>query len=254
MAVQVRLGSRTASAIATRRPATSGERDYYIQYVIDGKTQRARKLDPVDFSSSHVATLQTAHFTEDRRLFFDNPAWQSVWLGAGEEKTVFLVIDEAERAFALELLVRGGYLNGRLTEGYYLADMRFSQVNGLKRDPNALLSLVYSGEAKIREFIHGETLLSALAKNARPQANWFERLLHGVSMRWATYVIEPRYSEIRRTFKDAHEANVMLELIPLHNPERKSHYMFPVPALAEDGRLHWCFYRLTPIDVRALPR
>lgn len=252
MAVQVRLGSRTA--FATKQSAAKVERDYYIQYVIDGKVQRAKKLDPVDFSSAHVATLQTAHFTEDRRLFFDNPAWQSVWLGAGEEKTVFLVVDEAQRAFALELLVRGGYMSGRLTEGYYLAEMQFSRVNGLKRDPNALLSMVYSGEAKIREFIHGETLLSAFAKNTRPQATWFSRLVHRVSMCWAASVAEPRYSEVRHTFKDAHEANVMLELIPLHNPERKSHYMFPVPAISHDGRLRWHFYRLTPIDVRALPR
>jgi hypothetical protein len=145
-------------------------------------------------------------------------------------------------------------LSGRLTEGYYLAEMQFSRINGLKRDPNALLSMVYSGEAKIREFIHGETLLSALAKNARPQANWFSRLVHAVSMRWAVSVVAPRYCEIRHTFKDAHEANVMLELIPLHNPERKSHYILPVPAISEDGRLRWHFYRLTPIDVRAMPR
>ncbi len=252
MAVRVQIGARP-SLVAVRQKNQVQERGFYIQYKLNGKLFSARKLDPADFSPNHFQTLGTARFNPEGKLIFSNPNWQSVWLGAGEEKTVFLIVDEERRAFALELLVRGGYLNGRLTEGYYLADLHLSQIGGLKRDPNALLSLTFSGEAKAREYIYGETLAGPALAAFRPKANLLAKAINQVSMCWAAYVTAPRYGNLRQIFKDAHEANVMIELVPLHNPERKSHYLFPIPALAQDGRLHWFFYRLTPIDVRALP-
>lgn len=251
MAVRIGVGARTAAAVAAKQRIATQEREYYIKYVVDGEVRQARKLDPVDFSAAHIHTLSSARLTEGRKLIFDNPAWQSIWLGAGEEKTVFLVVDEADRAFALELLVRGGYLNGRLTEGYYLADLRLSQLVGQKRDSKACMSLTYSGEAKAREFIFGETLAGPCNEELRPKGNWFRRTVNRVCLGWAMYVTHHRYHELQRTFGDAHEANVAIELIPIHNPERKSHYIFPILALGHDRRLHWHFYRLTPIDVRA---
>lgn len=251
MAVQVKVGARLTAAVAAKQTV---DRNYYIQYEVNGVLHRARKLDPVDFSAAHLQTLSTAHLTSDRKLVFNNPGWRSVHLGAGEEKAVFLIVDEAHRAFALELLVRGGYLNGRLTEGYYLADLRIPAVCGEKRDPNAILSLTYNGEAKVREFIYGATLVDVALGTRRTRANKLLRMISAAAMQWASYVVAPRYEQVRRTFKDAHEANVAIELIPLHNPERKTHFLFPIPALGQDKRLHWYFYRLTPIDVRARPR
>lgn len=251
MAVRIGVGVGTAAAVAGKQRAAAQQREYYIKYVVDGAIRQARKLDPVDFNPAHIHTLSSARLTHDRKLVFDNPAWRSVWLGAGEEKSVYLIIDEHDRAFALELLVRGGYLQGRLTEGYYLADLRLSHLTGQKRDPKALLSLTYSGEAKAREFIYGETLAGPSHVSLRPQGNSLRRLINNICLSWATYVAMPRYHDLRRTFVDAHEANVAIELIPIHNPERKSHYLFPILALGHDRRLHWHFYRLTPIDVRA---
>jgi hypothetical protein len=253
MAVQVKVAGRLVGAVAANRVAEAQDRAAYIHYILNGEQFRAKKLDPVDFSAAHIQTLGSARLSDSRQqLSFDNPAWKSIYLGAGEEKAVFLIIDEEERAFALELLVKGGYLNGRLTEGYYLADLHLSHISGVRRDPKAILSLTYSGEAKVREFIYGATLVEVALGTRRAEANPLFRFISAVAMNWASYVINPRYHQVRRTFKDAHEANVAIELIPLHNPERKSHSLLPIPVVAYDKKLHWYFYRLTPIDVRAM--
>jgi len=253
MAVQVQIGAR-ATSLATQRKAQIQAQKYFIKYLRNGELSEATKLDPAEFSAAHLQTLNTATLTADRELIFGNPHWHSFRLGAGEEKTVFMVVDEAQRAFALELLVRGGYLNGHLAEGHYLADLRLSEIAGLKREPKAMLSLVYSGEVRVREFIYGDTLVSSSRSLPQPKGSILKSLFDGLGRWWARQVIFTRYQEIQRIYKDAHEANVIIELIPLHNPERKSHYLLPIPALACDNRLRWYFYRLTPIDVRALPR
>lgn len=252
MAVRIGVGAR--SAVAVTQQSRISVRDFYIKYRLNGQTFEAQKLDPAEFSAAHRQILSTARLTDNRRLLFDNPAWRSLWLGAGEEKSVYLVVDEVNRAFAVELLVQGGYLNGHLTEGYYLTEMHLSNIAGLRRDDKACISLKYSGEARIREYIYGETLAGPANQAMQPKGTWLARQINCLSLSWAAMVVASRYASLRHIYKDAHEANVVIELIPLHNPERKSHYLLPIPALAHDGHLHWYFYRLTPIDVRSLGR
>ncbi len=258
MAVQRRVGifeelaGKGQARVSAMHQAATEKRLTYIIYNFYGETKRARKLDPVDFSAEHLATLRTGFFDDQNRLAFVDPGWKCVWVGAGEEKAVFLVVDNENRAFALELLVKDGYQNGRLIDGYYLADLQLSQVAGRKRDPRCALSLVYSGQAKAREFIFGETIAGPPLNNMRPTGNRSRRVINALSWNWAKSIIFPGYSKIQQKYRDAHEANVAIELIPLPNPEGKSHFLMPVPLLAHDKRLHWYFYRLTPIDVRTV--
>jgi hypothetical protein len=226
-------------------------KDYFVQYVFGGQVFSAQKIDPVNFTAHHISIIKTATLTENRELVFANPAWQSVWLGAGEEKAVYLVVDEHRQAFAIELLVKDGYQYGHLTEGYYLAEMNLPQICGLKRVQSACLSLVYSGEIKVREFIYGETVADISFKSSRKKGNPVWAFIDFMSKKWARFVFMPRHVELYRTFRDVHDANIMIELIPLHNPQRKKHNKIPIPFLAEDGNLRLFYYRLTPIDVRA---
>ncbi len=258
MAVQRRVGifgelaGKRQSAIAAKQLAASDKRLFYIKYPINGVIRKATKLDPVDFTTQHLTTLASGHFDANNRLAFDNPAWGSAWLGAGEEKAVFLIVDGENRAFALELLVQGGYQDGRLVDGYYLANFQISQIAGRKRDPRCAFSLKFSGEAKAREFIFGETLAGPPLKHMSPSGNFGNSIINKLAWRWAKSIVYPYFCENQRRYRDAHEANVAIEFIPLHNPQRKSHFLFPILALGHDGRLHWYYYRLTCIDVRTV--
>jgi hypothetical protein len=234
-----------------RRLAVAASKDTYIKYVFKGEVFTAQKLDPVNFSSYHLNIIRTATLTDSRELVFANPAWHSVWLGAGEEKTVYLVVDDQQNAFAIELLVKDGYLYGRLTEGYYLTEMTLPKIAGLKRVPSACLSLAYSGEIKVREFIYGETIADISLKSSCKKGNPLFGLIDMLSKKWARFASFPRRVDIVRTFRDAHDANIMIELVPLHNPQHKKHYAIPMPFLTEDGKLRLFYYRVTPIDVRA---
>lgn len=232
-------------------PAVNSVPGAEISYVRNGQVWQAVKLDPVDFEESHRQALLTARLTPERELVFGAPGWKSVWIGAGEEKAVFLVIDPLNRAFALEVLAKGTYLAGRLTEGHYFADLHVPGLANVRWDSRAVCGHIFSGEVKAREFIYGDTLSGpGLKPEPAVKPSLLARLVGKCSRSWAYSVVYARYKQIRRTYKDAHEANVMFELLPLNNPEKKDHYLFPLLWLEEDGRLHLRFYRLTPIDVR----
>lgn len=230
---------------------------YELKYYLDGRVQTFSKIRSEDFTPAHWRTLETAAFNAAGHLVFDNPHWQSVWLGAGEEKAVYLVVDAENHAFALELLDRATYLEGKLMEGHYFGDVCMSKIRGYKPNPGSLVGHVFGSRGRVREFIHGETLAGKLTqprhKNAHPLAFplvWLTRLSHEL----ARSIIYPRYKALRQQYGDAHEANVVIELIPLHNPEHKNHYFLPLLWSDHDGYPHWRFFRLTPIDVRTKGR
>lgn len=220
-------------------------------YTWGNQVHEATKIKEVEFDEAHLHALRTARFNANRELVFDVPGWKSVWIGAGEEKAVFLVIDSHNRAFALEVLAKASYLDGRLTEGHYYADLIIPGIINVRWDKQALFGHIFSGEVKAREFIYGETLAGPglRCEPAKP-VNFFNRAIGKFFRGWARNAVALRYEKVRRTYKDAHEANVVVELLPLSNPEKKKHYLLPTIALEDDGRLHLRYFRLTPIDVR----
>ncbi len=225
-----------------------GSEILYAQY---GQVKKATKLVPHEFDEAHRLAIANLHMSSRRELIFDTPGWQSFWIGAGEEKAVFLVIDPQSRAFALELLAKGTYLEGHLAEGHYFADLHVSGLSNFRWNSQSYFDHVFSGRIKVREFVYGDTLAGpGLRVPPLVPVSWPRKLVNWLVRNWISWVISPRYWHFRRLYRDAHEANVMIEVLPLNNPERKSHYLFPLPWLEEDGRLHLRYYRLTPIDVR----
>ncbi|MDB5078776.1 MAG: hypothetical protein JWP00_700 [Chloroflexi bacterium] len=211
----------------------------------------ASKLKLAEFDEGHRQALLTARFNENRELVFGVTGWRSAWVGAGEEKAVYLIIDAQNRAFALEVLAKASYLDGKLTEGHYFADLHVPGIANVRWDKQSLFGHIFSGEVKAREFIYGDTLAGpGLRTKLVKPVNPLKRLIGGFCKFWAHSVVIPRYEAVRRTYRDAHEANVMVELLPISNPERKKHYLFPILWLEDDCRLHLRYFRLTPIDVR----
>ena len=210
----------------------------------------ARKIAAVEFLPSHAATLKTGRLTaQGKRLVFDDPAWRGIWLGAGEEKAVFLIVDDQKRAFALELLDRHGYREGKLTEGHYYADICLPHLQGASATGDAttasLFGLRFSGNARAREFIYGYTLADLHAPQYRSTGFWSR-----TSASVARSRVWLKRRSIAHHYADAHDANVMIELMPVMNPEGKTHYGLPLLWRDLSGHLQWYIFRLTPIDVR----
>ena len=237
---------------------TSSEKNYCeIKYYLNGRLQTLTKIQAEEFSPAHWRTLQNISFDETGHLLFDNPEWQSLWLGAGEEKTVYLIVDEKAHAFALELLDRRTYLEGQLVEGQYFGDVFMSKINGYKPNPESLVGHVFGSRGRVREFIYGETLAGKLTQPRHKEARRLPLpmlLLTWISYHLARMMVFGRYAYIQEQYSDAHEANVAIELIPLHNPEQKKHYFLPLLWSDQAGHLHWYYFRLTPIDVRTKAR
>ena len=230
------------------RPVRGSE----LCYVKDGRVWPAVKLGLSEFDHDHREAIANLKMSASRELLFDVPGWRSTWIGAGEEKAVFLVVDPQGRAFAIELLAKGTYLQGHLAEGHYFAEIYVPGLSNFRWNTHSFFDHVFSGIVKVREFVYGDTLAGPGLRVAPvKRASIPARLLHKMARNWVTWVVTPRYYRLRKRYRDAHEANVMIELLPLANPENKSHYLLPIPWLEEDGRLHLRYYRLTPIDVRA---
>lgn len=230
---------------------TSAVRGAAIYYTLGDQVLEATKLNLGEFDEWHRQAVLTARLNENRELVFGVPGWKSVWMGAGEEKAVFLVIDSHNRAFALEVLAKASYLDGRLTEGHYFGDLIVPGLINTRWDNSSLFGHIFSGEVKAREFIYGDTLAGpGLRTLPVKPGNLFNKCLGQMCRHLRNNVVALRYDKVRRTYRDAHEANVVVELLPLSNPENKKHYFLPTLALEDDGKLHWRFFRLTPIDVR----
>lgn len=222
-----------------------------IYYSWGNQVFETTKLSLAEFDEEHRQALLTARFNSKRELVFGVPGWRSAWVGAGEEKAVFLVIDAQNRAFAVEILAKASYLEGRLTEGHYFGDIIIPGLVNVRWDKESLFGHIFSGEVKAREFIYGDTLAGpGLRSKPTVPANIFKRAIGKLCQFWAHNLVALRYEKVRRTYRDAHEANVVVELLPLSNPEGKKHYFFPTISLEDDGRLHLRYFRLTPIDVR----
>ena len=129
-----------------------------IKYGQNGQIWTATKLSPAEFDETHRQALLTAYFTPERELVFGTQGWRSCWVGAGEEKVVYLVIDNQDRAFALEVLAKDSYLEGRLVEGHYFGEFCAPHLVNHRWDTRSLHGHIFSGIVKAREFIYGDTL------------------------------------------------------------------------------------------------
>ncbi len=234
----------------TKVRARSRAEQALIKFVIDGVPHSAYKILPTEYSEYHNRCLREAWIDEDNNLRFEEPGWKSVWLGAGEEKLVYLVVDPHDRAFAVEVITRDGYRHGELIEGRYFGDVWLYKITGQRWHPGSVFSHTFSGRVRTREFIYGETLAKPEKVTGLGWHCCIGNAITAVSRKLALWLVAPRYYRIQRHFHDTHEANVMLELLPLANPEGKSHYRMPLPWFESDGKLGWHFIRLTAIDVR----
>lgn len=224
-----------------------------FKYYLNGQVVTLTKIKAEEFTSAHWHSIESAYFNSEGHLVFNNPNWQSLWLGAGEEKAVYLVTDENQKAFALELLDRATYLEGKLMEGDYFGDVTLSNVNGYKPNPGSLVGHVFGGRGRVREFIYGETLAGPLILPRHQDAYRMPfplAWLAWLSRKLSRTMVESRYRALREQYSDAHEANVVIELLPLKNPEMKNHYWLPLLWSDHDGYPHFYYFRLTPIDVR----
>jgi len=227
-----------------------------IKFYLDGEAHSAVKIRPEEYSEYHHRILQEVKMVNGGALHFSEPGWQSVWIGAGEEKSVYLVIDSLNRAFALEVLGKDGYRHGELIGGHYFDDLHISGVCGKPWNSEAIFGHVFSGRVRAREFIYGETLAGPPRLDAdcedHPHTKHYKigHAVSAISRTIAHSMVTPRYWKVKRIFHDAHEANVMIEFVPLHNPEKKPHYLFPLPFLEADGRISWFFIHFVAIDVR----
>ncbi len=227
-----------------------------IKFYMDGEPHTAVKIRPEEYSDYHTRILQEIKMVNGGALHFSEPGWQSIWIGAGEEKSVYLVIDPLNRAFALEVLGKDGYRHGELVGGHYFDDLNIAGFCGRQWNAAAIFGHVFSGRVRVREFIYGETLAGPPRLNANCEEHPHSKhpkvahIISAISRSIAHWMVTPRYWKIKRIFHDAHEANVMFEFVPLHNPEKKPHYLFPLPWLEADGRLSWFFVRFVAIDVR----
>jgi hypothetical protein len=227
-----------------------------IKYRQGGTALTALKLLPGQYSEHHRQVLRQLSMNHLGELVFPEMGWKSLWIGAGEEKAVFLVIDPKSRAFALELLGKDGYKGGKLINGYYLDEVFLPHLCGHRWHADSIFGHVFSGHVKVREYIYGETLAGPQLKPHKHHPHLEGRDLHPyrlvntLSRRIAHWVVSPAYWRVRNVYHDTHEANVMIELVPLANPEKKPVFPLPLPWLEPDGRLGWYFIRFTSIDVR----
>jgi hypothetical protein len=227
-----------------------------VKYMSNGQVQSAIKLPLDGFTEYHHRVIRGLAMNRNGELVFSEQGWSSIWLGAGEEKSVYLIIDPHGYAFAMELLGRDGYKNGELVEGHYFMEVFLPKISGHLWHSEAIFGHTFSGVAKIREFIYGEILAGTAYRDhygeCEPDPNIpaTHRFITSISRRLARWLLSGSYWKIKRRFQDTHEANVMIELIPLHNPENKAHCPLPLPWAEADGTLKWWYVRLTAIDVR----
>jgi hypothetical protein len=178
------------------RATTKPVRGAAIYYTWGSQVLEATKLSLAEFDEGHRQALFTARFNANRELIFGVPGWKSAWVGAGEEKAVFLVIDAQNRAFALEILAKASYLDGRLTEGHYFGDLIIPGLINLRWDKDSLFGHIFSGEVKAREFIYGDTLAGpGLRTKPTLPVNIFKRAIGKICRAWTHNVVALRYEK-----------------------------------------------------------
>jgi hypothetical protein len=195
------------------------------------------KISADQFTPVHRETVSQARY-EDGKLVFPDPQWMSSFLGAGEEKAVFCVCDEANRVFALEAINQKTYLDGRFVGGLYFYETIATGLGNVKFNPRALIGLTFTGLVKAREFVYGYEW--ARFQFSPQKRSWLDTFMTS----WLQFIYGSQFNEYRAHYKDVHDRNVMFEI------REAAAEGFPVLAKDWSGRLRMMKIGVQPIDVR----
>jgi hypothetical protein len=197
----------------------------------------ANKIRTQDFVLEHHDCLSQMQYL-DSRLMFPDPRWQSVYLGAGEEKAVFCICDHLDRVFAVELIDERHYLNGRFVGGTYFFNKRINSLSNVKANPESEFGLTFTGLVKVREFVYGYEW-------SRFQFDLRQKMAidHLLTTTLQSLLIAG-YNSYAAHYKDVHARNILFEI--------RSFNQSGVPMLIRDmvGRLRFVKVGLQPVDVR----
>ena len=207
--------------------------------LFDGELVDVRKLLLEEFCEHHRNVLLGMKVCGEG-LHFPNTDWRVRFLGMGEEKAVYCVCDSDNRVFALEVLRVAGYRNGRLADTeYYEQQMYIPQLRELERGTDSIFQDGFSGNLKVREFVHGYEWAKFHLRVDKPTFGVDTFLTTVLQAIWSN-----RFQQFATTFGDVHDANVMFEL---RNWRMTG---FPIPAFDAAGKFHIFRVGLRPIDVR----
>jgi len=199
--------------------------------------KKVRKIDESEFSNFHREIISRVGF-KDHCLLFPESGWSSSLLGAGEEKAVFVVCDNENRVFALEVIDNRTYLNGRFVGGTYFFETNAPNMQNIKYSPTSLAGLTFTGLVKAREFVHGyEWARFQFSPNKPGMPDSFLTT-------WLQSLFAAQFNNYRSRYKDVHDRNIMFEI-------RESHQK-GVPVFIKDwhNKVYLVKVGIQPIDVR----
>ena len=197
-----------------------------------------KKITKEQFSNAHREVILKINFANGN-LVLPEKQWKAFYLGSGEEKCVYGIVDKDDRIFALELIDENHYLNGRFVGGEYFFQARVPGIVNQKFDQNAIIGLKLTGLMKAREYVYG-----------------FEWTRFKFDMRKDTIILDSlltlllkfyffkEFKDIEERYKDVHERNIMFEL---RDFSKKG---FPMVTVDLRGKLKLVKVGIQPIDVR----
>jgi hypothetical protein len=201
------------------------------------QTRLVSKIQHQDFTPAHHDCLSQMQYVNSQ-LEFPDCGWQSIYLGAGEEKAVFCVCDTAEKVFALELINEPHYLNGRFVGGTYFFNKRISSLNNIKANPESEFGLTFTGLVKVREFVYGYEW-SRFQFDPR-QKMGIDSLLTA----FLQSLLMAKYNWYGSYYKDVHSRNILFEI------RRFNQRGMPMLVRDWSGKLNFVKVGLQPVDVR----
>lgn len=191
--------------------------NYQLSLIFDNSIRIVEKIKAEDFTPYHHKIIDGLQY-KDKKLYFQDKAWSSMLLGAGEEKAVYCICDHNNKVFALELIDEKHYLEGRLINGEYFFQKRISALVNVRFNPEALIGLNFIGLVKVREFIYGyEWTRFQLCYDKKSK---IDILISSILKK--RFINEFRYYE--QNYKDVHDRNVMFEI--KHRDEKGSFVLY----------------------------
>ncbi len=171
-------------------------------------------------------------------LSLPDRGWSTALLGAGEEKAVFVVCDNENRVFALEVIDQRTYLNGRFVGGDYFLSTVASHLQNVKYSSRALVGLTFSGLVKAREYVYGYEWARFQYSPSKQGA--FDIILTD----WLKSFLTPQFNSYKAQYKDVHDRNIMFEI---REKSKKG-----IPVIVKDwlGKTNFVKVGVQPIDVR----
>ncbi len=210
-----------------------------ISLLVENQIAQVRKLEHGEFDEQHRSLIENARYdSAKKQLILTDERWKTQFLGAGEEKAVFLICDQENRVFALEVIDETSYRNGRFVGGKYFCETRAPGLTRVPLHEDALTCTTFTGKIKAREFVHGYEW-ARFQFNPRQQS-WLDLLLTF----WLRFWLLAKFKSYAARYKDVHERNIMFEIRSMRESG--------VPILCKNAAGKFLFARvgLQPIDVR----